>query len=370
MKGVFKVSKFRVLTFLNKSDLESLEVKGFSDWTHYAIQHPALFFNKVGATQFSMVLNRYQNIRGIFSLDGLYMAEVFLSEQPNPSNIEGNNLGLLCELNVLNIEDITAIYSMKRGWGCFYILKPYKVYKPDMCLFEETVAFSSEMEARDNVPVFNLTSFKDYTKYYDRDSVYYVYTRGVMGDGHLHLIVDDVVRHIPKVDYTLEELDCVVKIILHFLFNGVMHPEDVDSWILNFVNYCYSHVNPNLYSMIYYTLYEKNETVYVDRAKFLLDLEMAVDAFVHAAPMMVYDDGILNISGHELRMYREDFDDFYEAVQSLEYKCHGKFKCLLKTSDVEIYGDFHPDIHNLLCLKISYPNEPDVKVSVHVEGSL
>lgn len=132
----------------------------------WVFQHPAFKSTKIGPRQWSDMLQTFRCEMSVDMLDGFYMIELLLQEQP-PMGKAHNSSSLACIIPCIKPEWIRGIYEIQ-GTSHWYLysVNPVKIFADDV-LFSKKHIFTEEEYEGDKTKTIRLldyTSAEDYYK--------------------------------------------------------------------------------------------------------------------------------------------------------------------------------------------------------------
>ena len=131
----------------------------------WVFQHPAFKSTKIGPRQWSDMLQTFRCEMSVSTLDGLYMIELTLQEQP-PVGHAHNSSSLACVIPCIKTESVRGIYEiLSTSHWYLYAVTPIRLFVEDV-LFSKNHVFTEEEYEEDITEAIQLSDYKNVEDYY------------------------------------------------------------------------------------------------------------------------------------------------------------------------------------------------------------
>lgn len=137
----------------------------------WVYQHPLLQLTDIGAYNFVNILTDIRCEMSAPDLDGLYLFELLLDEQP-PKGFAHNDTSLCCVIPCIDKKQVAAIYSLQEpdesDDNTHYVVEPiYKNSDCVLCLEKTRFTHALYRAWREHLPSPALIWYKNAEEYYD-----------------------------------------------------------------------------------------------------------------------------------------------------------------------------------------------------------
>lgn len=131
----------------------------------WVFQHPAFKGTKIGPRQWSDMLQTFRCEMSVNTLDGFYMIELTLQEQP-PVGKAHNASSLACVIPCIKTEWVRGIYEINSTSHWYlYAVVPIKIFAEDI-LFSKKHVFTKEEYKDDLAETIRLLDYESVGDYY------------------------------------------------------------------------------------------------------------------------------------------------------------------------------------------------------------
>lgn len=131
----------------------------------WVFQHPAFKSTKIGPRQWSDMLHTFRCEMSVNTLDGFYMIELALQEQPPVGNAH-NSSSLACVIPCIKMEWVHGIYKINSTPHWYlYAVTPIKLFAEDALFLKMHVFTEAEYE-EDTSETIRLSDYKNVEDYY------------------------------------------------------------------------------------------------------------------------------------------------------------------------------------------------------------